>query len=68
MPRFVELGIYLLKLRFSKCKSLYLNEREKCYGRIMYAFNAHKMVRNCIWSVSLYGSETWTKENMKRGS
>jgi len=36
---FIEYGIYLLKcsffavVGFSKCKSLYLNEREKCYGR-----------------------------------
>jgi hypothetical protein len=27
---------------FSKCKSLYLNEREKCYGRQIYAFNPHR--------------------------
>jgi len=30
-------------VRFSKCKSLYLNEREKCYARQIYAFNPHKM-------------------------
>jgi len=63
---FAEFGLYLLKcsfllqLRYSKCKSLHLNEREKCYGRKMYTFNAHEMVKNCIWNVSLYGSETWT--------
>ena len=28
---------------FWKCKSLYLNEHEKCYGRQIYAFNPHKM-------------------------
>jgi hypothetical protein len=33
---------------FSKCKSLYLNEREKCYGRQMYAFNPHKMAKKFV--------------------
>ena len=46
----------LLSSRFWKCKSLYLNERDKCYGRKMYAFNAHKMVQNCIRSICLCGS------------
>jgi hypothetical protein len=32
---------------FSKCKSLYLNEREKCYERQIYAFNPHKLVKKC---------------------
>jgi hypothetical protein len=26
----------------------------------MYACNAHKMIKNCIWNISLYGSEIWT--------
>ena len=32
----------------SKCKSLYLNEREKCYSRQIYAFNPHKKVKKCV--------------------
>ena len=55
---FVEFGMYLLKcsfftvVGFSKCKSLYLNEREKCYGRQIYAFNPHKMVKICVMRTS----------------
>jgi len=33
---------------FSKCKSLYLNERAKCYERQIYAFNPHKLVKKCV--------------------
>jgi len=39
---------------FSKCTSLYLNEREKCYGRQIYAFNPHKMVKKCVIHKSQY--------------
>jgi len=33
---------------FSKCKSLYLHEREKCYERQIYAFNPHKTVQKFV--------------------
>ena len=37
---------------FSKCKSLYLSEREKCYGRhthtLIHAFNPHKKAEKSV--------------------
>jgi hypothetical protein len=41
-------------LRFSKSKSLYLNECEKCYGRQIYAFNAHNVLKKCVVHTSQY--------------
>jgi len=37
---------------FLKWKSLYLNERERCYGRQIYAFNPHVMVKKCVTHTS----------------
>jgi hypothetical protein len=39
--------IIVFAVVFLKCQSLYLNEREKCYGRQIYALNPHKMVKKC---------------------
>ena len=36
---------------FSKCKS-YLNEREKCSGRQIYACNPHTIVKKCVLRMS----------------
>ena len=44
---------------FSKCKPLYLNEHEKCYGRQIYASNPHKVKKytyiiiseNTLWDM-----------------
>jgi hypothetical protein len=36
---------------FSKCKPLYLNEREKCYGRQIYASNLHKKVKKYTYVI-----------------
>ena len=48
---FVEMFVFAV-LGFSKCKTLYLNEREKCYGRQIYAFNPHKVVEKCVMRTS----------------
>ena len=41
---FAQLFIFSV-VGLSKCKSLYLNEREECYGR--HAFNPNRMVNKC---------------------
>jgi hypothetical protein len=38
---FAQMFVFVV-LGFSRCKSLYFNEREKCYGRQIYAFNPHE--------------------------
>jgi len=44
---FAQMFVFAV-VAFSKCKQLYLNEGKKCYGRQIYAFNPHKMVKKCV--------------------
>jgi len=50
---FAQMFVFAI-VGFSKCKLLYVNERQKCYGRQIYAFNRHNMVKKRVIYTSYY--------------
>ena len=54
---FAQMFIFVV-VGFSKCKSLYLNECEKCYWRQIYTFNPHKMVKEMYYTYTVISENT----------
>ena len=77
VPKFKYLGSIITKdgknkddiIQWNKETKVMFNNKKQlpCLHNLSLEMK-RKLIKICIWSVALYGSETWTLKKMKKGS